>query len=173
MATSIGRKLELKLRCWPRLPLVGGMIAVAIAIAFVPTDARTQGRPIKATLVQNLDFGIIGATNISGTVTIRPDGAKLVSAGILDLGGVSAPAIFLIQGEKNRNFSITLPASATVTLPGGPSAVLTDFQSSPALTGTFNQQGQATVAVGATINLLPTLWEGVYTDPFDINVAYQ
>lgn len=173
MATSIGRKPDPNRHHWLSLLAVAGAVIVAIAIALVPGKALSQGRPIKVTLVQNLDFGIIGATNITGTVTIQPGGAKLVSAGILDLGGVSAPAIFLIQGEKNRNFSITLPINATITLPGGPSAVLTDFQSSPALTGTLNQQGQATVAVGATMNIGASLWEGVYTDPFDIIVAYQ
>jgi hypothetical protein len=150
-----------------------GACTMAIAIALVPGYALSQGRPIKATLVQDLDFGIIGAANVPGTVTIQPGGAKIVSAGILDLGGVSAPALFLIQGEKNRVFTITLPVSATVTLPGGPSAVLIDFQSSPSITGILNQQGQATVAVGATMNISPTLWEGLYTDPFDIIVAYQ
>lgn len=155
------------------LPSIGRAIMVMIMLTVLPGEAVSQGRPIKVTLVQNLDFGIIGATNDTGTVTIQPGGAKLLSAGLLDLGGISAPAIFLIQGEKNRNFSITLPVNATITLPGGPSAVLTDFQSNPSITGTLNQQGQATVAVGATMNIVPSLWEGVYTDPFDIIVSYQ
>lgn len=146
---------------------------VMIMLTLLPGEATSQGRPIKATLVQNLDFGIIGATDITGWVTIQPDGTKTMSAGILDLGGITGPAVFLIQGEKNVNFSITLPVSASVTLPGGPSAVLTDFQASPSITGTLNQQGQATVNVGATININPTLWEGVYSDPFDIIVSYQ
>lgn len=151
---------------------LAGAILLLAELSIVSPGAA-QGRPIKATLVQNLDFGIVGATNATGTVTIQPDGAKVVSAGILDLGGVSAPAIFLIQGEKYQPFSITLPASATVTVAGGPSAVVSDFQSSPSLTGVFDHRGQATVTIGATMNVTPELWEGTYTDPFDIIVSYQ
>lgn len=160
---------------WRRtnLSVIGWTAAIMIAMVALPGEAASQGRPIKATLVQNLDFGIFGATNVTGQVTVRPDGTKLMSAGIIDLGGIVSPAVFLIQGEKNLNFSITLPLSASIAMSGGTSAVLTDFQSSPAITGTLNQQGQATVTVGATLNVDPTLWEGVYSNPFDIIVAYQ
>jgi hypothetical protein len=154
-----------------RLLLAGAIIL--IAFCFFQQTGLAQGRPIKATLVQNLEFGIIGATNITGTATMRSDGTKLVSSGILDLGGISNPAVFLIQGEKFTTFTISLPASATITLPGGPSAILTDFESNPAISGVLNGQGQATVTVGATMTLTPSLWEGSYGGVFDILVAYQ
>ena len=159
-----------------RLRRAGVALALTIAVlgTLFPRDtAVAQGRPIKVTLVQNLDFGVIGVPNTTGTATILPNGAKQVSAGILDLGGVSAPAVFLVQGERLTFFSIDLPASGTVTLPGGPAAILSDFQSSPAITGQLDNAGKATVTVGATMHLDPGLWEGVYTDPFDIIATYQ
>lgn len=154
-----------------RLTIAVGAILIVLGLCL--QIAQAQGRQIKATQVQSLEFGTIGATNIAGTATIRSDGVKLVSAGVLDLGGLSQPAVFLIQGEKFTTFTITLPASATITLPGGPSAVLSDFESSPPVSGVFDHRGQATVTVGATMNLTPGLWEGVYEDPFDISVSYQ
>jgi hypothetical protein len=144
-----------------------------LCLVTMPDIVSAQGRPIKATLVQNLEFGILGAINVSGTATMRSDGVKILSAGVLNLGGLSQPAVFLIQGEKNRTFSITLPASATIALAGGPTATLTDFDSTPAITGVLDHRGQATVSVGATVTLTPTLWEGAYSGPFDILVAYQ
>jgi hypothetical protein len=152
--------------------LLLAVFAVLVVSCFYLQSAQAQGRPLKATLVQNLEFGIIGATNATGTATMRSDGTKLVSAGVLDLGGVSNPAVFLIQGEKFTAFTISLPASAIITLPGGPHAVLTDFEASPTISGVFNAQGQATVTVGATLNLTPTLWEGTYGGAFDILVTY-
>lgn len=156
---------------WLRAP--AAVIAAITILQLTPSPVLSQGRPLKATLMQNLDFGIIGATTGSGTVTIQPGGAKILSAGIMDLGGVSAPAIFLVQGEKYQAFTISLPGSATITLPGGISAVLTNFESTPSLIGTLDNRGQAIVTVGATLNVTPQLWEGVYTDPFDIIVSYQ
>jgi hypothetical protein len=170
--------LDRKTNCCLRWARQGGRLiaivtAILIAPCFLPESAQAQGRQIKITMVQNLEFGIVGATNVNGTVTMRSDGTKLLSAGVLDLGGISMPAAFLVQGERFTAFTITLPASATVTLPGGPSAVLTDFESTPSISGIFDQTGQATVTVGATLNLTPSLWEGFYTDPFDIMATYQ
>lgn len=149
------------------LPLFGVLLCCVLAA----TPALAQGRPIKATLVQNLDFGIVGATDVIGTVTVTSAGSKTVSAGILDLGGVAVAATFDIQGERNTVFTITLPASATITV-GGSTAQLTQFESTPSLTGTLNAKGQATVTVGATLNLTPSLAEGAYTGVFDIIVSY-
>jgi hypothetical protein len=149
-------------------------LLLLITLAFMTLGtAFAKGRPLKVVLVQNLEFGIVGASTISGTVTIQPSGAKIVSAGLLDLGGVSVPAIFEVQGEKNRNFLITLPTSASITLPGGPTVTLTDFQANPSISGTLDQQGKATVVVGATMNVEPHHWEGDYTGPFDLIVTYQ
>lgn len=158
-----------------RLRRAGLALALTIAVLgpLFPRDTAVAGRPIKVTLVQSLDFGVIGVPNITGSATILPDGTKQVSAGILDLGGVSTPAVFLVQGERLTFFSISLPAGGTVTLPGGPSAILSDFRSSPGTTGQFDSSGKATVTVGATMQLSPGLWEGAYTDPFDIIATYQ
>lgn len=154
-----------------RLTIAVGAILIVLGLCL--QIAQAQGRQIKVTQVQSLEFGIIGATNTTGTATIRSDGTKLVSSGILDLGGVSNPAVFLIQGEKFSSFTISLPASATITLTGGPTAILTDFESSPTISGILNAQGRATVTVGATMSLTPTLWQGSYGGVFDILVAYQ
>lgn len=154
-----------------RSSLIAGMVA---GMLLAPSAVvHGQGRPVKVTLVQNIEFGVLAATAVSGTATVRSDGAKTVSAGIVDLGGVSQPAVFLIQGERFGGFSITLPASATMTLPGGPTAVLSDFESEPAISGVFDHRGQATISVGATMHLAPGLWEGIYGGPFDITVSYQ
>lgn len=153
--------------------LTAVLAAIVYILSAASETANAQGRPIKATLTQNLEFGIIGATNVTGTATMRSDGVKLVSAGVFDLGGLSQPAVFLVQGEKFTPFFITLPTSATVTLPGGTNAVLSDFESSPAISGVLDKRGQAVVAVGATMNLTPSLWEGTYSGTFDIIVTYQ
>lgn len=153
--------------------IVLAVTAIATILCLVSAPALAQGRALKVTLVQGLDFGIIGATNLNGTATIGSDGTKVVSPGVLDLGGASSPAVFLIQGEKFRTFTITLPVSMTLSPAGGSDATLTGLESTPAISGVLNQQGQATVTVGATINLTPNLSEGSYSGLLDILVAYQ
>lgn len=143
-----------------------------LGILAFPGETMPAGRAINIVLVQNLDFGGLGVGDTAGTAAISASGIKSVSAGILDLGGVALPAVFEVTGEKNQPFTITLPASATISPVAGISAQLSGFQSIPPLTGAFNQQGRATVTVGATINLTPGLSESVYTGPFDIMVSY-
>lgn len=146
---------------------------LALGLVALPSETMPVGRAISVNLVQNLDFGNLGVAGTAGTATIGADGAKSVSAGILDLGGAAMPAVFQITGEKNLTFTITLPASVTISPVTGPPAQLTGFQSTPSLTGVLSNSGKATVTVGATINLTPGMAESTYGGQFDILVAYQ
>jgi hypothetical protein len=147
-------------------------MALLFGLFSFPAETIPAGRSIGITLLQNLDFGSLGVATTSGTATVDANGIKTVSAGILDLGGVALPAVFQITGEKNVVFTITLPASATINPIAGAGVLLTDFQSTPSLTGILDNTGKATVTVGATINLSPGMPESTYSGPFDIQVSY-
>ena len=169
-------KLKIYLRFWKTRRTgrtVAAMFAAAmLGIIALPSETMPAGRVIKINLVQNLDFGGLGVGYTAGTAVVSASGIKSVSAGILDLGGVALPAVFDVTGERNQPFTITLPASATISPVAGISAQLSGFQSIPPLTGIFDSKGRATVTVGATINLTPGMAESTYAGPFDILVSY-
>lgn len=134
-----------------------------------------QGRALTATLVQSLNFGNVGNNpSAPGSAIIDPaSGTKTVTGGATDMGGVHSPAIFEIRGERLRSFVITLPVQITIAGPGGATATIDDFSSSPSLVGTLDNSGKAMVNVGATLQLSGSLANGAYTNLFDITVSYQ
>ena len=83
-------------------------------------------------------------------------------------------AIFSVTGQESQSFKVTLPADGVVSIEsGGNSMNITDFDhnlgETPALDGT----GNATLNVGAVLNVGVTQAAGVYTGTFDVTVAYE
>lgn len=130
-------------------------------------------KPLSVILLQDLDYALVGSTNASGTVTIdSATGTKTVAGGVLDFGGIHSRAYFEIHGEKNRSFTITLPASVTITSAGGATTTITGFESTPAFTGTLAGNGKAFVYVGAVLQVGASQLDGIYNNLFDITVNY-
>lgn len=146
----------------------------AFVLFAVPSETRPAGRQIGLSLVQNLSFGTLGVGNIAGTATVDTAGGKTVSAGILDLGGLATAAIFDVTGEKNTAFSIAI-LTPSVTLQAGaiPGPVLSDFRISPSPSGILDNTGKASISIGASISLTPSLVEASYGGTFDVMIAYQ
>lgn len=140
-----------------------------------PCGAAGGGKPLTATLLQGLNFGNLGNNpSLPGAATVDPvSGSKTVTGGATDLGGVHAPAIFDIRGEKLRTFTITLPVQITLAGPGGSTTTIDTFASNPALVGVLDNTGKATVTVGARLQVSGPLATGAYTNLFDITVTYQ
>jgi len=148
--------------------------SLVILLFFPQSEAPAQGRPIKATLVQDMDFGSIVATAPTGTVILYPSGQNPSYSGVISTGGIVAPATFEIHGEKFLPFTIILPA-APIVIPGPTgSMVIDNFVSEPpaGANGTFNGQGKAFVSVGATMSMTDQLSAGPYNSTFDLVVSY-
>lgn len=161
---AIGRR-----RC---IVAAAGLLVLAqFAVAAL---APAHGKPISATLVQDLDFGSFVVTSPTGTVTIYPSGAGPLYSGVLSTGGAVLPAQFEIKGDKNQPFTIILP-SAPIIIPGPTgNMVIDNFFSEPleGANGTFNGQGKATVTIGATMTVTDQLSAGPYGSTFDLTVMY-
>jgi hypothetical protein len=132
------------------------------------------GKPITITQMQALDFANIGSVQAaSGTAVLDPStGAKSVTGGVVDFGGVHLLAMYDLTGSNNGSYTIILPGTITITEPGGTTTTITNFTSFPSGTGTFSGQGTATLVVGATLRVAAGQQSGVYTDLFDVTVAY-
>ncbi len=148
--------------------LVGQRTSQAAASANTTANATASIiRGITLSSDRNLDFG--EAAQGTGAKTILPADAT--------------SARFLVSGEGNHAYNITLPATATMLRVGGTGGVALDeivvntFASAPSGSGTLNGAaggaGTQTITVGAARAILPFNQNpGTYTTSFSVTVAY-
>lgn len=131
------------------------------------------GPPITITLTQNLEFGTLaGDASASGTAVINATtGAKSVTGGVFDFGGVSNAASFEVKGKPNTPYTIILPGSVTLSS-GGNSMSLGSFTSNPSGSGLLGSNGKTTLQVGATLQIGVSQPAGTYTGIFNVIVNY-
>jgi hypothetical protein len=124
---------------------------------------------------QNLDFGTISRSSVSGSVTVTPSGQRSSTGGVSILSSslfYSAP--FSVSGENNASFNLTLPDNDDVkmTRTGGTEEMeVTNFTHNSGLV--LSSSGTATFSVGATLSLDADQVAGDYTGSFSVTVAYQ
>jgi hypothetical protein len=132
--------------------------------------------PIAITKVTDMDFGnVYVSATVAGTVVLATDGSRTVTggAGLPGTAGTPSAASFTVTGTAAANFTITLPASVTISN-GGNNMTVDVFESDPTspavLTG-----GSVTLDVGATLNVAAGQATGLYTTgtQFDVTVNYQ
>lgn len=150
------------------------LAAVASAFAAGPDPAGDRDRQPRLTVrqVKSLAFGRVTTRGETGFITVDPEtGAKQVRAAT-DLGGEHAVAEFLVRGEPERRFRITLPDMVRIRGREMKGARLQDFRSVPAETGQLGADGRAIVRVGATLRL-PAEARGRFDESFELFVDYD
>ena len=152
--------------------LLALVIALPSASALAASDTAQALQIVEAALAitkqSDLDFGF----------GVQGDGPKTVySNGTEDAENAS----FLVTGEPNKAYSITLPNDGDVNMitSGGGSSETTiavnAFESTPAAgaNGQLDGIGQQELFVGATRDaLLPNQQAGSYADTFTVTVLY-
>lgn len=134
---------------------------------------------LSATENTALNFGSFSPEAGGGTITITPDGSRL-SLGTIGMGkSLHSPASFLVSGEDDASFSISLPTSpvSIINSTGTKTMNVSNWVASPT-----NEQGLAIldggskiVNVGATLNVGTMtenpkgMYSGTYTIVFDYN----
>jgi hypothetical protein len=158
-----------------KIGVLGAVMAAALlsgqaqAANSVSAGASVEiAAPIAITQDTALAFGNIGPSAASGTVTISTAGAKSVTGGVTDLGGSAAAGEFTVTGASGASYSVTVPASVSLTGPGtAMTATLTD-DASGTLTG-----GSETFNVGATLSVGANQATGSYSGTYTVSVDYQ
>jgi hypothetical protein len=128
--------------------------------------------PIAITATAQLHFGDIVASAASGTVELTPGGDRTGTDVTLGNGAGVSVASFDVDGDPDGTFAITLPVSSTISN-GTETMTINGYTSVPAATGTLNGTGEATIAVGATLQVGASQASGTYTGTFDVTVAYN
>ena len=153
-----------------------GLAALSTAQAFaagaiVDADAEVA-TPLTISNTTGLSFGRLGPTGIAGSVTLSTSGTRTASNVDLLPGGTVSAAAFDISGEPNEAYTITFPASATISSGGNNMTVDTfthDAGGSPALDGSGNDSFN----VGADVAVGGSQPGGAYTGTFSVTVDYQ
>lgn len=129
--------------------------------------------PITLTNTQGLAFGNIAASAALGTVTITPAGVRSNTGGVTPSAiGTYNNAIYTATGEANATYSISLPASTTIT-DGTNNMTVNGFTSDPTPTGLMSGAGSQTINVGATLNVGANQASGNYSGTYNVTIAYN
>lgn len=163
----------------PLLALLGLACAAALctgeAVAATATSNVSAAIVPAITITKNtdMDFAEVVAGGSAGTVVLSTAGARSATGGA-SLGNSTgtAAAGFTVSGDPSSTYSISLPASATITSAPNTMTVNT-FTSSPSGTGTIGVGGTQALSVGATLQVGASQAQGTYTGTFDVTVAYN
>jgi Domain of unknown function (DUF4402) len=124
--------------------------------------------------VTDLSFGSAIMSATPGTVVLTPAGARSATGGVtLASGGLVGPATFTVSGDAAASYSVTLPASITLSRSGGGTLTISPVISTPSGTGTLDGTGQQTLSVGGTLNVAANQQAGAYSGTFNVTVAYN
>ena len=153
-----------------------GLAALSTSQAWAASDTSNADAevvtPISISNTGGMDFGRISNTGVAGTVVLDTGGARTATNVDLLTGGAEQAASFDVSGDASANYSITLPASTTITSGGDTMTVDTfthDAGGGPALDGT----GSDAFSVGATLNVGGAQASGTYSGTFAVTVNYN
>jgi hypothetical protein len=162
------------------LAIAAGLAAPAMAQSSATASANATTRiitPITLTKTNDLTFGnIVKPSTGSGTVTIgnSADTVAVTGTGAAAASGTISRAKFTVGGEGGQTFSITVPASVTMTSGANNLVVtLSTAAATGTLSGTLGSAGTATVNVGGSFPIANTTASGNYTGSFNVTVAYN
>lgn len=178
MKGSIGRKLIIFAGC-------AGLVCAADVDKSWAAQASVSstGTVIKAltiTAVDPLAFGSFAADAAGGTLVIATDDSLTPSAEIHTITSAHTAASFDLDGQEALTYSISLPA--TVTLTGPSAATMTAGTFTTALTSgntittgvaTLPAGGTDTLLVGATLTVGTTQTLGSYSGSLQVTVNYN
>lgn len=145
------------------------LLALACATVAPNLGATTIG----ITNTQPLSFGTFVAG--TGSVTVSPNGTRIASGGVIVLAtGPGQAAQFVVAGDANVTYAVTLPPDSTVSIAnGGNNMPVNGFVSSPASTGVLSGGGIQTLNVGARLDVVDGRPVGDYSGSFIVVVDYN
>lgn len=166
--------------------ILGSIAAAAISGAAFAQASSTQATTASGTIFQpivlaktsDLAFGtIVRPTTGSGTVTVsQTDGTRALTGSLATVGAGNTRAVYGVTGEGGQAYSVTVPATMTMTRSGGTETLtvtLTPTATTGTLSGTLGTTGTAALGVGGVITVASTTLSGAYTGTFNTVVAYN
>lgn len=131
-------------------------------------------QPIEINKVADLRFGNIAAGTAAGAVIIAASGDRSYTGDVrlIAAGDDSSPASFELTGYPDAAFTISLPMSIMIAT-GVHEMEVIGFESSLGNSSILNSLGEASLQVGATLNVEANQKAGLYQGSFEVTVAYN
>jgi len=153
------------------LGTVGGLAQAPTQSALAQASAQIY-QPVSIQKPADLNFGAMIASPSAGKVVLGPNGARTATGGavLASAAGVSATS-FVVSGEPNATFSLTLPAS--ILIASGAQSMTVDAFTTDTPTTRLDARGTLALHVGATLALAANQAAGLYSGSFTVTVAYN
>jgi hypothetical protein len=121
----------------------------------------------------SLNFGNV-VPGTGGTVAISSTGVRTLTGGLVAAGGTTTASAFNVSGTPSTAYTITLPASASLTGPGAPMSVAFSAGqvTGGSLSRTLSAGGTDTFSSGGTLTVANAQTAGTYSGVFTMTVAY-
>ena len=123
----------------------------------------------------SLDFGTIAPDVGGATVQVTTAGAASVTAGAAVLTGATSADAFTVTGEGGMSYTISLPATITLTS-GGNNMTVNNVVSNPATPATLPAGPGSvtqTLNVGGDLVVGASQAPGTYAGTYTVTVNYQ
>lgn len=134
-------------------------------------------RPISITATRDLAFGrVVLPRTGSGTLGLSAAGVLSVTGnGTTALTSTRTTAAFTVSGEGGQSVTVSVPATVSLTGPGGTITVntLSSGAGAQVLGGALGSSGTLGVTVGGTVPLTSTTASGTYTGTLSVTVQYN
>jgi hypothetical protein len=144
---------------------------VLAASISTPSASAQVIEPMTIANPTSMYFGLVAGIPGSATTVVLDlvDGTTPGGGAYADNTGTSAD--FTIAGEAGRAYTLTLPASITLTGGPGPDMVVNAITNNA--TGTVPGAGTETFQVGGTLNIGAGQLAGTYSQTYTVTVNYQ
>ncbi len=144
-----------------------------LALASLACLPLLQAANITIVNSQALSFGKFVAAN--GSLTVNPAGTRSATGAIVLLQtGPGQAAQFVVTGDPDAVYSVSLPIDGIVAIANGGSSVpVNGFASNPASTGVLPVSGTQLLNVGARLDVTAGLTPGAYSGTFSVVVDYN
>ena len=167
--------------CHKILFALSGLALAAAPAAAAPVSAPTEPParalilvPLTLTKVQDLSFGTVVPSSLSGTVAINPStGARSIAGGVVGVpSDIGQRAYFAGAGSANQQVIVwTVPPLFLTNGTGDTVPVISMSLDGPPLR-TISATQSFFFGVGAVITVGANQPEGVYTATFDVMANY-
>ncbi|MFN3583230.1 DUF4402 domain-containing protein [Phenylobacterium sp.] len=172
----------------PRIAIIVAGLLLATGPAAAQSNSSTVVaatgvifQPIVLTKDTDLNFGtVVRPQSGSGSVAIDAATGQRTLSGqgaVLNTGPAAGRATFTVGGEGGQTFTISAPATLTLTRSGGSETVvatLTPSATTGVLSGSLGGgPGSSSFGVGGQLPIADSLTAGAYAGTFTVTVAYN
>lgn len=153
--------------------------ASANSVTLQGTAQASVIQPAAITRIEDLRFGQFFQPVANGNLTVDVNGTVTPVAGMVGLIGTTqtgtgrGPARFLIEGDPNRAFTVTLPNRIDIAKGTDTIRVQNFTTNVPNPRGNLGTAGQFMLMVGARLQPRANQPVGTYSGTFTVTVAYQ